>query len=100
MTDEEINKAIAQACGWRVLEKQDEEMGYSLIVWASPFGQEEIDAPDYCGDLNEMHEAELYLTSLEQCRNYMDILDDGNGGHFATARRRAEAFLRTMGKWE
>jgi hypothetical protein len=57
--------------------------------------------PNYLNDLNAMAEAEnLVLKSAQQCRDYADFLDDGNGGHFATSAQRAEAFLRTVGKWE
>jgi hypothetical protein len=37
MSDEEINKAIAEVCRWKILEKQDEEMGYYSRLWVSPF---------------------------------------------------------------
>lgn len=56
--------------------------------------------PDYPNDLNAIHEAEKSLQSAEKCRQYADWLDDGNGGHFATAAQRAEAFLRTLNLWE
>ncbi|CAB4163606.1 hypothetical protein UFOVP811_43 [uncultured Caudovirales phage] len=88
MTDEQINAAIAEA------------------IDADPHWK---CAKDYCADLNAMHEAEKVLTPKEEgvyfftlkhlvgdliwhrdtCRNYR-----------ATARQRAEAFLRTLGKWE
>jgi hypothetical protein len=59
------------------------------------------DIPNYLNDLNAMHKAEnLVLRSAQQRRDYADALDDGNGGHFATSAQRAEAFLRTIGKWE
>jgi hypothetical protein len=59
-----------------------------------------LEPPDYCNDLNAMHEAEKVLT-FKDWEFYCDEL----GGSFqgcahATARQRAEAFLRTLGKWE
>jgi hypothetical protein len=88
MTDEQINWAITEAIG------------------ADPHWK---CAKDYCNDLNAIHEAEkvlsprdegMYFLTLKQlvcdliwhrdtCRNYR-----------ATARERAEAFLKTLGKWE
>ena len=68
------------------------------------------DIPDYCNDLNAMHEAEeqmdeidwvFFMTELatlvrlpKQAEVQIKQLVH------ATARQRAEAFLRTLGKWE
>jgi hypothetical protein len=65
--------------------------------------------PDYLNDLNAMHEAEkvlsrgegyhqkggfgLYKTALAEVCDEQHPID-------ATAAQRAEAFLRTIGKWE
>ena len=63
--------------------------------------------PDYLNDLNAMHQAEKVLKE-EHLDAYGDWLADGNssGGRpselchwHATAAQRAEAFLRTIGKW-
>jgi hypothetical protein len=98
MTDEEINKAVAEIRGWKNLSF---DVWHNGIVGILPTNKDvRSKIPDYCNDLNAMHEAEKSLGSAEQGRNYMDFLDDGNGGHTATARQRAEAFLRTLGKWE
>jgi hypothetical protein len=74
-----------------------------------------LDLPDYLNDLNAMHEAEKVLR-----QNQFHFVDyygtlfrvvsrsetyEGNIGYFgfelvtATASQRAEAFLRTIGKW-
>ena len=58
------------------------------------------DCPDYFSDLNACHEMEKSLRSAQQCRDYADMLNDGNGGHFATAAQRAEALGLTLGLWE
>ena len=82
--------AIAKACGFKWSEYSD-ELGQLVAEFT----------PNYLNDLNAMAEAEnLVLKSAKQCRDYTHALDDGNGGHFATAAQRAEAFLRTIGKWE
>lgn len=68
------------------------------------------DVPDYLNDLNAMHEAEKTLTK-EQQRSFalilqgrqmggMDYLAQDFRAIHATAAQRAEAFLRTIGKWE
>lgn len=80
MTDEQINWAITEAIG------------------ADPHWK---CARDYCADLNAMHEAEKVLTEL-QCGFFRTHLRERLENYIwhATARQRAEAFLRTLGKWE
>jgi hypothetical protein len=102
MTDEQINIAIAEACG-RV-QRPD---GY----WFPPgsnVGSAGI--ANYCNDLNAMREAEMTLplgrnrkqwgNSLAEFRCYLRLIAGHGGSIHATARQRAEAFLRTLGKWE
>ena len=87
--------AIAEACG--IVSK--DQWG---PLYKTPRGILR-DCPDYLADLNAMHEAEmfirkdhgvygLYLQHLNrtapECRVH------------ATAGQKAEAFLRTLGKWE
>ena len=138
MTDEQINAAIAKACGvspelveWWAYKEDDSggsicfqaEYKDQVEKWllALPKGSWAKDYkpkpyyryPDYCTDLNAMHEAEQYLWPKDWNARYdfiyhlgkilmptigyraeaVDLLD-------ATARERAEAFLRTLGKWE
>jgi DUF1365 family protein len=101
MTNEQINAAIAEACGWR---KED-----GVYMWTV----NKIDCTypelwDWCNDLNAMHEAEKVLAPKnwdrfsEKWWNYCKYLrrDDADKAIHATARQRAEAFLRTLGKWE
>jgi hypothetical protein len=87
MTDKQINAAIAEACG---------KVPTIYGEWYPP-------VPEYCTDLNAMHVAESVLTIIEQ-DEYWNFLWDVTGSKFelchATARQRAEAFLRTLGKWE
>ena len=92
MSPEAQRIAIAEACGWK-----DE------IVKAFH------GLPDYLNDLNAMHEAENTLTEKQRCR-YSDELYSVAINHAAetgkwrylsmTSAQRAEAFLRTIGKWE
>jgi len=58
--------------------------------------------PDFTQDLNAMHDAESTLFGI-QCENYARLLC-GVGLLFwpvahASASQRAEAFLRTLGRW-
>ena len=87
MTDEQINAAITE------------------LIDADPHWK---CAKNYCTDLNAMHEAEKVLAPKnwnnfsENWWNYYHHLLDGDVHKtiHATARQRAEAFLRTLGKWE
>ena len=87
MTDDQINWAITEAIG------------------ADPHWK---CAKDYCNDLNAMHEAEKMLIP-KNWNNYSENwwiyckllrVNDADEAIHATARQRAEAFLRTLGKWE
>ena len=84
MTDESINAAIRECTGMSV---------------------------NFVSDLNAMHEAELTLHPADRCA-YVEKLGtlvpardiDGlpflDGLVMATARQRAEAFVKTLGKWK
>lgn len=103
MTDEQINAAITEACGWTDIDGLSAKglMGKPPEKLCS-FGY----LPNYCNDLNAMHEAEKVLTD-EQCvfirLHLRERLENHPASRYvwnATARQRAEAFLRTLGKWE
>ena len=107
MTDLQINQLIAEYCGWQILEP---EVHPTITYhWAiEPDGSKSI-LPDYCNDLNAMHEA-MKTLSEEQVEKVWETLCDMipiNPRHFrnglvfdAPARVRAEAFLRVIGKWK
>ena len=101
MTNEQINKVIAETCGWIERPTCTDFLGNPLLP------------PDYCNDLNAMHEAEETLdlqkagVFAEQLRvtvyrtTRLPHVDSGSFAHVhATASQRAEAFLKTIGKWE
>ncbi len=83
MTDEQINIAIIEVIS-------------AIQPWRF--------AKDYVNDLNAMHEAEKTLDTVMKRLDYLDYLFSLTGDEVqmcnATARQRAEAFLRTLGKWE
>jgi len=96
MSEEQINIAIAEACGWRKVYLNQNSMPWGFNIgfnYSQPI-------PNYCNDLNAMHEAEKVLTA-DQWYEYDQLmpLRDPQKMH-ATARQRAEVFLRTLGKWE
>jgi len=101
MTDEQINAAIAEARGW------------TDIVNNPDFGLMGIDpsthglrtcVPYYANDLNAMHEAEETLNTDELFEQYyLTLYETTRSTRWpvrAKARQRAEAFLRTLGKWK
>ena len=103
MNPEKQRIAIAEACGWK-----PDKRG---LGWLSPHGYYSPE-PDYLNDLNAMHEAEKVLTD-EQDLEYSEALEQVVEGRYltnnsedmrrlrsATASQRAEAFLRTIGKWK
>ena len=93
MTDDQINAAIAEACGWKPKRQTKlTRTGHFKVSYENP--------PNYCSDLNAMHEAEHTLAYIQLC-NYIDLLIEFSPeAAVATARQRAESFLRTLGKWE
>jgi hypothetical protein len=99
MTDEQINTSIAKACGIS-------GNTYKLCLKTGNYEQ----SPNFCNDLNAMHEAEgaLFNNNQNLRWKYVSELHIAAGptgwwnyaSAHATARQRAEAFLRTLGKWE
>jgi hypothetical protein len=125
MTNEQINIAIAEACELDVIQNphgsKDRPEAWKTgfftpkaakqrrISWPSSAIVKVI--PDYCNDLNAMHEAEkglpenrktLFAFMLAQVLDTSPTLDlnDQFLNIHATAIQRAEAFLKTLGKWE
>jgi hypothetical protein len=110
MTDKQINAAIAEACGWTDI--RNSGVWHNFALWGLPPQVKSLKetssdyipvpnfVPNYCADLNAMHEAEKTLT-IEQWHDYVDFMpSQWECAVHATARQRAKAFLRTLGKWE
>lgn len=115
MTPEQINIKIAEVCGWvqRIYggwgepNEPEDCFGVEDKVW-----DRVSELPNYCADLNAMHEAEKVM-DFAQCNRFtkhLRSIGDANAelmGHeaenfdwHATAMQRAEAFLRALNKWE
>ena len=110
MSDQEINIAIAEACG--IISKDQWGLLYRTLHGIVR------NCPDYCNDLNAMHEAENKLTPFQRIKHghfLQEILNEAVVGFVsnyeselkslsrvasATALKRAEILLRTLGKWE
>jgi len=104
MNPESQRIAIAEARGFL----RSERDGF----WYWPHGfptassrpyAELFEFPDYLNDLNAMHEAEKVLDYYQQSEFVSRLSSKvSHGFNFchATASQRAEAFLRTIGKWK
>ena len=114
MNTEKQRIAIAEACGWTDV-KGTKGVHPKARFKGCGYADDWIALPDYLNDLNAMHEAEKVLTPKyqpakgeSQWSDYLAWL--GFCGEnktrevyecvTATAAQRAEAFLRTVGKWE
>lgn len=105
MTPEKQRIAIAEVCGFHFIR------GCFYTDPKVPIMAANV--PDYPNDLNAMHEAEKTLTNDEwddKFYHWLGFVVSGGQEEqlwqwrkmivHATAAQRAEAFLRTIGKWE
>jgi hypothetical protein len=131
MTDQEINKTIAEYLGWKstvtrwFCSKDDGKSGWLFDECKEKCEEylkdiKETDwrygstihpsmslPPKYCEDLNLMHEAEKSIPD-SIAYYYGNKIGTVTGAedslclsfYCATARQRAEAFLRTLGRWK
>lgn len=106
LTEEQRRYKLAELCGWakRYSEARSE------YRWYSPDGLSFLLPPDYCYDLNAMHEAEticLPCDSDELRDKYAELLQDAvyresekRAWFSATALQRFEALGQTLEQWE
>jgi hypothetical protein len=110
--------AIAEARGWTEIREQDYTPFGSdpyidgpeqIWIGKNPETEEVEPLPDCLNDLNAMHEAEKVLTEEQRiaysdCTYHIALKAQKETGKWRwislTAAQRAEAFLRTIGKWE
>ena len=105
MNPEQQRIAIAEACGWKQVTRENKPEE----IWEhqkNPLKicRGESKLPDYLNDLNAMREAENVLTN-EQWWLFVEFLTEIRGGGVAlcisaTAAQRAEAFLKTLNIWK
>lgn len=99
MTDEQINRSIAVGCKWQPIFATHPDPW--IVCWQTPLGETVSQLPNFCEDLNAMHIAEKTLDEDQRWTMARHIERNDTRWYFmATARERAEAFLRTLGKWE
>lgn len=110
MNENEQRTAIAEFQGWKSIRP---DAGGTLIGYPPNKDQDgwpPCPVPDYLNDLNAMHEAEEHLHGREQLEMWNDnfyvtprnLTSDeiGDWPCHSTAAQRAEALLRTIGKWK
>jgi len=113
MKEEQQRIAIAEACGWKWERLWTGELHGKPVGEQGPFRE----VPDYLNDLNAMHAAFLSLPAGSHItfgRHLQEVCGEGLVGYVssypedfaglariahATAAQRAEAFLKTIGKW-
>lgn len=97
--------AIAETCGWTQVTASGP---YGVLIGLHATAGD-CRILDYLNDLNAMHEAEKVLSTAEQqsafkgylCSAIHSLCGTGDFSYIhATAVQRAEAFLRTVGKWD
>jgi hypothetical protein len=111
MTDRDIENAIAESLGWK-------RSGIWGNFWTCDGRDYKIEdgnpIPRYTSDLNAMHEAEMTLTDEQRFSAATWLMEDliakqqwscceqehWSVAVFATARQRAEAYLRTLNLWK
>ena len=92
MTNQQINQAIAEACG--IVGKDKYGPLYQTAEgWV-------VDCPQFCTDLNAMHEALKTLPPDQLWDVAYSLPMETMLGFMATARELAETFLMVIGKWE
>ena len=100
MSDDELRIEVAKLCGWRYPKWN----GSWMVAWREEHPHVTKEIPDYPNDLNAMYEVEKILVEVQK-RKYANVLlniikpDEYYGEYdiiHATARQRAEAFIKTM----
>ena len=110
MSPEQQRIVIAEACGYRnIVLREDPDEGFDpLLTGFKNDNHFDEQIPDYLNSLNAMHKVEKIIRSKPNKRNgqvysyiYESELSELTGGEpvYATAAQRAEAFLKTIGKW-
>ena len=95
MTYTKMRQAIAEKCGWKIIPNSPHG------IMLSPDGIARF-VPDYPNDINAMYEAEKVLIDHTGYWQWIERIQGPlkfNLVH-ATARQRAEAFLKVFGLWK
>lgn len=104
-SDNELNRIIAEWMGWRFIPEHDAAFTTPAgsvypESWHDPDGNEAMDIPSYCTDLNAIREAVYKLPKPTQymwfCNQLMQICGTHIDSVNATARQRAEALVNVI----
>ena len=95
---------IAEACGWTVNVAGKTVYSPSGVFNRTLFAEVSMILPDYPNDLNAMHEAVMTLSNrqLDDLHTWISDTMTGTDKYMwlLTPQQYAEAFLRTIGKWD
>ncbi len=114
LTDEDINRKIAEILGWKFQpSKESGKIGYLIsptykttTLWKDGLtGGEPL--PNYAGSLDAIHECEKTLVGAQRVKYRLKLMNNSDGPRatfdtveaalcHATARQRAMAFLEVM----
>jgi hypothetical protein len=111
MSPDQQRTAIATACGWTEIRRQNLYAGDRDLYGNQLIGGEKHRnrLPDYLNDLNAMHEAEKMLTDkgVNAWWAYVAFINRHNPTPFgsetavhATAAQKSKAFCDTLGLWQ
>lgn len=98
MIHDPINVQIAEYCGWKVFDEPVLIYG-EVCLAKTPQGDYTHTTLKYTECLNAMHEAEKVIYPYRQLWNaYYNAVGMGPFSLHATASKKAEAFLKAIGK--
>lgn len=107
MSDEQINAAIAEICGWTEVKLAIRGAGGGTrtpTLYGKPPGKKYMaDCPDYCSDLNAIAEAEKHLTEDQlEAMNTRIWAAMMNTDYLwqVSARQRAMALIEAVDYWK
>jgi hypothetical protein len=104
MKEDKQKIAIAEACGWTVNVAGKTVYSPSGVFNRTLFAEVSMILPDYPNDLNAMHEAVMTLSNrqLDDLHTWISDTMTGTDKYMwlLTPQQYAEAFLRTIGKWD
>lgn len=108
MTPEQVNVAIAEACGWTEIKARTMPMPRSFqgvisqLIGVNPKGVRDT-VPNYHGSLDAMAQAEATINTPEEWQAYLGenlpeiCANEDTPTECANAAQRARAFLRVKG---
>lgn len=101
MSDEEINIAIAEACGWEISPDKSQFRKPNQLGWQGRGFQSIYEClPNYCNDLNAMQSAVLSQSKEFQDRFDQELKNSGEWIASMKSKDWAIIFVKLLGKWQ